>query len=160
MTGNRPMFYDHGNYTTHGRPSSGRHSRSGPVITMKIERRPSNLFVLRASKDFLIDGFSSPYMALARPSAFPAEAEMMDCGRPVSKNAIAPAGQGLFIFGSRWILRSPSIPQQPRHRHIKPCKFRGFGWTLRISSGTSEGICKWMVPSDRGFLNIWVSCRQ
>ena len=33
-------------------------------------------------------------------------------------------------------------------------------WTLRISSGTSEGICKWMVPSDRGFLNIWVSCRQ
>ena len=33
-------------------------------------------------------------------------------------------------------------------------------WTLRISSGMTEGICKWMMQSDREFLNIWVSCGQ
>ena len=27
-------------------------------------------------------------------------------------------------------------------------------WTLRISSGMTEGICKWMMQSDREFLNI------
>ena len=41
-------------------------------------------------------------------------------------------------------------------------QFGGFGlsWTLRISSGMTEGICKWMMQSDREFLNIWVSCGQ
>ena len=33
--------------------------------------------------------------------------------------------------------------------HISP-----LGWTLRISSGMTEGICKGMMQSDREFLNI------
>ena len=37
---------------------------------------------------------------------------------------------------------------------------REVAWTLHISSGMTEVICKWMVQSDREFLNIWVSCGQ
>ena len=37
---------------------------------------------------------------------------------------------------------------------------RSIAWTLHISSGMTEVICKWMMQSDREFLNIWVSCGQ
>ena len=33
-------------------------------------------------------------------------------------------------------------------------------WTLRISSGISEGIRKRMIQNDRAFLNTWISCRR
>ena len=37
---------------------------------------------------------------------------------------------------------------------------RSLAGLSRISSGISEGICKWMAQSGREFLNIRVSCGQ
>ena len=34
------------------------------------------------------------------------------------------------------------------------------GWTLRILSSMSEGVCEWLIQRDREFLNVWASCGQ
>ena len=36
----------------------------------------------------------------------------------------------------------------------------GLGWTLRILSSMSEGVCEWLIQRDREFLNVWASCGQ